>query len=187
MVQPSVDSSKPLEFIRAAGSPSPKRQPVGDDGKSGVNDRHDISTDSQKGDSGQKASIKTSAPTNNAQSASKGKGKKQKATKASTRSTANNSSSSNNRQVEAAPAFNTKVSKGNRRDTTEGINSDPSHSKAGGRQSDNTKMTSKKAAGNTGTKSPKKPAVVEAEGISLLTCAWQPVVLCLVHVPVTVC
>ncbi|KAA6422134.1 MAG: hypothetical protein FRX49_07885 [Trebouxia sp. A1-2] len=34
VVQPYVDSSKPLETIKAARSPSPKRQPVGDNGKS---------------------------------------------------------------------------------------------------------------------------------------------------------
>jgi len=187
VVQPS-DSSKPLETIRAAGSPSPKRQPVGDDGKSGVNDRHDISTGSQKGDStsGQKASTKTSAPTNNAQSASKGKGKKLNVKKASTGATINNNNNDNNRQVEAAPAFNTIASKGKHNDSTEGIKSELSHSKADGRQSNN-KTTSNKAAGNTGTKSLHKPAAVEAAGISLLTCAWQPVTVCLVYVPGIVC
>ncbi len=194
VVQPS-DSSKPLETIRAAGSPSPKRQPVGDDGMSGVNDRHGVSTNSQKGDSGQKASTKTSAPTNNAQSANKGKGKKLNAKKASTRPTTTNSTSSNNnRQAEAAPAFNSQAStiQGNYIDERKGTNNDPSHNNAGGRRSNITKQDVKnssanKAASNNKSKLDHKPAAVEAEGISLLTRAWQPVILCSVYVPGIIC
>ncbi|DBA96083.1 TPA: hypothetical protein ACH3X1_001580 [Trebouxia sp. C0004] len=159
VVQPNDDISNPLKTTKAARSPSLKWQPVGNDGKSSVNDRHDLNTDRQEGNNGQKASIKTFAPINDAQSASKGN--KLNANKVSTRPMTNNSNS-NNRQVEAAPAFNSKASKGNSNDTTKGLNSDPSHSKAGGRQSTNSKTSFNKAAGNTGAKSQHKPAAVEA-------------------------
>jgi len=187
VVQPNDDSSKPLETIKADGISSPKRQPVGDDGQSSVNDRRDSNANRQEGSNGQKASTKTSAPTNNAQSASKGKGKKLNAKKASTRPTATNSSSSsnNNRQAEAAPAFNSQAStiKGNHIDERKGTNNDPSNSKAGGRHSNITKQDVKnsstnKAAGNN--KADHKPAAVETAGISLHTCAWRPPILLLV-------
>ncbi|KAL0036155.1 hypothetical protein WJX79_006227 [Trebouxia sp. C0005] len=82
VVQPYVDSSKPLETIKAARSPSPKRQPVGDNGKSRVNDR-------KEGENGQKASIKTSAPTKTAHKASKSKGKSLNANSAGGRQSTN--------------------------------------------------------------------------------------------------
>jgi len=170
VVQPNVDSSKPLETIKAAGSPSPKRQPVGDDEKSSVNNRHNLNTDRQEGNNGQKASTKTSAPTNNAQSASKGNGKKLNANKANTRPMTNTSSSS--RQAEAAPAFNSKAStiQGNHIDERKGTNSDPSHSKAGGMRSNDTRQDVKnsstnKAAGDNKSKADHKPAAVETAGI----------------------
>lgn len=183
MVRPNVDSSKPLDTIRAVSSPSPKQQPVGNDGKSNANDKHDLNTDRQQGANAPMASTKASALTKDAQSTSKGKGN----TKSTRKVTNHINSNSNNRQVETAPAINSKASKSNHSDTTEGITSDLSHSKAGGRQSFNSKTSSSKAAGSTGAKSLYKPAAVEAAGISLLTCAWQPVILCLVYVPGMVC
>lgn len=179
VVQPNVDSSKPLETIKTARSPSPKWQPVGNNGMSSVNDRHDLNTDRQEGNNKQKASIKTSAPTNDAQSASKGKGKKLNANKASTRPMTNYSSSSS-RQAEAAPVFNSKAStiQGNHNDERNGTNSDPSHSKAGGRRSNNSRQDVKtsstnQAADDNKSKADHRPAAVETAGISLLTCAWH--------------
>lgn len=167
VVQPYVDSSKPLETIKAARSPSPKRQPVGDNGKSRVNDR-------KEGENGQKASIKTSAPTKTAHKASKSKGKSLNANSVSTKPLPNHSSSSssNNRQVEAAPAFTAKASKGNHSDTPNSINGDPSHSKAGGRQSTNSKTTfiNNKAAGNTSSKAQHKPVAVDTTGFTAHMC-----------------
>ena len=146
VVQPHVNSSKPLETIKAARSPSPKWQPVGDDGMSSVSNRHDLNTDRQEvGSNGQKARNKI--------------------------------------------ATNSKASsiKGDHVKNQKGTKSDPSHSKAGGRQRNSTneqhgKTSINKAAGNFSAKSEHKPAAVEAAGISLFTRAYRLLILCLVYV-----
>ena len=122
-VQSHVDSSKTPETITAAHSPSPKRQVVGSNGLSNVSQRHDLNNHRQKlGNNAQTshtaantvpdAHSKTMSSTKHAQKANNSKSKKAQkqlfldTKKASTGPTAPNSSRSN-RQVEAAPAFNT--------------------------------------------------------------------------------
>jgi len=162
VVQSQVDSGKTPDTIKAARSPSPKRQVVGDDGLSKVSERHDLNNDRQKlGNNGQKfgnngqtshtaaiplpdAQSETISPTNDAQNANNSKGKKVqkqlflKIKKASTGPMTTNSSSSE-RQVEAAPALKSKASsvKGaaeHKDDNTESTKSIPSNSKTGGRR-----------------------------------------------------
>ena len=195
-VQSQVDSSKTPETIKAAHSPSPKRQIVDGNGLSNVskrhNDRQELGKNAQTSHTAPitvpDAQSKTISPNNHAQKANNSKSKKAQkqlfldTKKASTGPTAPNSSSSN-RQVEAAPAVNSKSSSVKSAaettdDNNESIESIPSNSKAGGRQRNKKDATRKhdkptsthKAAGSHSAQTEHKPAAVETAGISRLAC-----------------
>ncbi len=199
-VQSQVDSSKTPDTIKATHSLSPKRQVVGGDGLSNVSQRHDLNNNRQKLGNNEQTSHnaaipvpdaqgKTTSPNNDAHNANNNKGKKvQKqlfldTKKASTGPTTSNSSSSN-RQVEAAPALNSKASSvtgaaEHTDDNTESTKSIPSNSKTGGRRRNKKDATTRKhdkptttskAADSDSAQTEHKPAAVETAGISLLVC-----------------
>lgn len=199
-VRSQVDSSKTPDTIKAAHSPSPNRQAVGSNRLSNVSTRHDLNNDSKMlGNNGQTshtaaitvpdAHSKTISPINvahNANNSNSNKIQKQlflDTKKASTRPMTPNSSSSN-RQVEAAPALNSKASsiQGDAEqpdNNTECSKSIPSNSKTGGRRRNRKDATTRKhnkptsthkTAGSHSAQIQHKPAAVKITGSSWLVC-----------------